>query len=57
MYNTILPFLLMGFLPRCFVPPSYALIGLPFATIGFVLALLGQESFDIYWRCALLCGF
>jgi len=56
-YNTILPFLLMGFLPRCFVPPSYALIGLPFATIGFVLALLGQESFDIYWRCALLCGF
>jgi hypothetical protein len=41
-YNTMLPFLLMGFLPLCFVPPSYALIGLPFSTIGFVLALLGQ---------------
>lgn len=40
-YNTMLPFLLMGSLPHCFVP-SYALIGLLFATIGFVLALLGQ---------------
>ncbi|HMD18225.1 MAG TPA: hypothetical protein VKH18_16280 [Terriglobales bacterium] len=41
-YNTLLPLLLLGFLPMCDVPRSYALIGLPFAAVGLLLALMGQ---------------
>ncbi|MGA7632313.1 MAG: hypothetical protein WCB11_16245 [Terriglobales bacterium] len=37
-YNTALPLLLMGLLPRCFVPRSYALIGLPLAALGCAIA-------------------
>ena len=37
-YNTLLPLLLMGFLPRCYVPLSYALIGLPCVAVGLLLA-------------------
>jgi hypothetical protein len=36
-FNTLLPGLFMGFLPMCAVSPSYALVGLPFAVLGFVL--------------------
>jgi hypothetical protein len=35
-FNSLLPWLLMGFYPRCFVP-GYALVGLPFAALGFAL--------------------
>ena len=37
-YSTLLPLLLIGLFPRCFVPRSYALIGLPFAALGLLLA-------------------
>jgi hypothetical protein len=32
----------MSFYPRCEVSRSYALIGFPFAALGFVLGLMGQ---------------
>jgi len=37
-YSTALPLLLMGLLPRCLVPRSYALIGLPLAALGCAIA-------------------
>jgi hypothetical protein len=43
-YHTFLPVLLLGSIPMCFVPPSYALTGLPFITIGILLALMAPRK-------------
>ena len=48
MYHTFLPLLLLGALPMCFVPRSYALVGLPFAAVGFLLALNGSAEAPIH---------
>jgi hypothetical protein len=39
-YSMALPVLLMGLLPMCNVPLSYAMSGIPFAAVGVVAALL-----------------
>lgn len=42
-YGTLLPLLLIGLVPRCYVPLRENLIvGLPFIAIGLILALMGE---------------
>lgn len=43
-YHTLLPMLLLGFLPLCFVPRSYALAELPLIAIGLALAFVAPRK-------------
>ena len=43
-YHTLLPVLLLGLLPRCFVPRSYALNELPLIAIGLALAFVAPRK-------------
>lgn len=45
-YSTLLPLLLIGLLPECYVPLGENLIvGLPLVAIGLILALMGDGKF------------
>src|SRR5215469_5399102 len=43
-YHALLPVLLFGLLPYCFVPRSYALTGLPLIAIGLALAFVASRK-------------
>jgi hypothetical protein len=56
LYNTFLPVLLLSIIPMCFVPRSYAVIGLPFTAVGFLLALRSQGKLQgLLTAYVLLC--